>query len=136
MAAVVDTGSKPLKENGRNAVKKAEEKEKAYVKELEVRGKGKFADVEAGRLNTLTNIMVKGRKEMSKLRLFKIRVNKIEFELKFTASRIKEILEEIKELREDCDGDADVLLEIIDLKEELKKTRKAKKDTFQNWKVS
>ena len=41
MAAVVETETKSLKEDGRNAVKKADKKEKEYVKDLEVRGTDK-----------------------------------------------------------------------------------------------
>ena len=64
MAAVVETGLKGKKENDRNAVKKAEKEEKAYIKYLEVRGSDKFTEEEAGHYTALTSIIVKGRKEM------------------------------------------------------------------------
>ena len=61
---------KDKKENGRNAVKKTEKEEKAYIKELEVRGTETFAEDEARNYSSLTDIMVKGKKEMQKQRLF------------------------------------------------------------------
>ena len=135
MAAVVETDLKGKKENGRNAVKKAEKEEKAYIKDLEVRGTAKFAEEEAGRYTALASIMVKGRKEIQKQRLFKCRINKIEFELRFAASRINEIREELKELKEDAESDDDIDSETEELKKELKTTRQSKKDSYQNWQV-
>ena len=72
---------------------------------------------------------------MHKQRLFKCRVNKIEFELRFAASCINEIQQELKELKDDTDIDDDIDEEIEDLKNELKMTRQSKKDSFQNWQV-
>ena len=63
---------------------------------------------------------------MQKQRLFKCRVNKIEFELRFAASRINEIREELKELKEDADSDNNIDLETKQLKQELKLTRQSK----------
>ena len=91
MAAVVDTSVKNKRCNGREAVKKAEKEEKAYLKEMEVCGTDKFSQDEASMYSNLTELMMKGRKEIQKQRLFKCRVNKIKFELKFATSRINEI---------------------------------------------
>ena len=83
-------------------------------------------------MDALSDIMIKGRKEMSKQRLFKCRIDKIEFEMRYHTSRIKEISEELKELREDGNNDQDT---VDELKKEIKKARLAKKDAFQNWQV-
>ena len=72
---------------------------------------------------------------MQKQRLFKCRVNKIEFELRFAASGINEIRQELKELKDDADDEDDIDEEIEDLKNELKKTRQSKKDSYKNWQV-
>ena len=62
MATVVDTSVKNKKCNGREAVKEAEKEEKAYLKEMDVRGTDKFSQDEASRYSNLTEIMIKGRK--------------------------------------------------------------------------
>ena len=62
-------------------------------------------------------------------------MNTIEFELRFVASRINEIRQELKELKDDADSDDDIDEEIEDLKNELKKTRQSKNDSFQIWQV-
>ena len=116
MAAVVETDLKGKKENGRNAVKKAEKEEKAYIKDLEVRGSDKFAEEEAGRYTALTSIIAKGRKEIQKQRLLKFRVDKTEFELRFVAFRICEIREKLKELKKDTDSDNGIDSETKQLK--------------------
>ena len=55
----------------------------------------------------------------------------MEFELKFASDRIKEIREEVKELHEENNEDAEKGL-IAALKEELKKTKSSKKDLFKS----
>ena len=62
--------------------------------------------------------------------MYKCRINSIEFELKFAAARVKEIKEELEEIR--VDRDEDDVLET--LKTELKNTRTSKKKLFQKWK--
>ena len=92
---VVDKVPKVEKVDGRAAVKKEQKKEKLHIKELEKRGMNSYQAEEASRFESLKDIMVKGRKEMSKQRLYKCRINKIEFQLRFAAARIKEIKEEL-----------------------------------------
>ena len=60
---------------------------------------------------------------MAKQRLFKYRIDKIEFQMKYHNSRIKEIQDEVNGLREYGDDDDESLLE---LKRELKESRKKK----------
>ena len=62
--------------------------------------------------------------------MYKCRINTIEFELKFAAARVKEIKEELEEIR--ADGDEDDLLDSLKL--ELKNTRSSKKKLFRKWK--
>lgn len=77
-------------------------------KNLEVWGNSKFMEEEAWYFNNLTNIMGKGRKEISKFRLFNRWIKKTEFDW-FTASYIKEIAitEEIIELRDEYTSNDD-----------------------------
>ena len=53
MAAVVDTSVKHKRCNGKEAVKKAEKEEKAYLKEMEVCGTDKFSQDEASMYSNL-----------------------------------------------------------------------------------
>ena len=55
--------------------------------------------------------------------------------MRYHTSRIKEIRDEIKELREDDDSDDKRLNLIIQLIFELKDLQKIKKDTSTNWSV-
>ena len=137
ITVVTGTKSKTKKEDGRNAVKKkAEAKNKEHMKSLEVKGKSEVDKEEGEMFNKLTDIMVNGREEMKKLRLYKICVNKLEFELRFVTARIKEIREEIKELKDERDSDDDEMIsEVNKLKNELKETRQKKKDIYQHWNV-
>ena len=83
--------------------------------------------------------MVKGRAEMQKQKLFKLSLNKVEFELRYAGERIGEIKEEIKELKElledgDDEENDDSKIEMKDLRIELKETRQRKKELFDTWK--
>mmetsp|Transcript_20672 Transcript_20672/g.19901 ORF Transcript_20672/g.19901 Transcript_20672/m.19901 type:complete len:83 (+) Transcript_20672:191-439(+) len=81
-------------------------------------------------MEDMTHIMVNCRKELQKQCLYKCKINKVEFELNFASDRIKEIREELKELREDDAEDTEEGLLVL-LKDELKKTKSSKKDLFQ-----
>ena len=63
MAAVVDTSVKNKRCNGREAVKKDEKEEKAYLKEMEVCGTDKFSQDEECMFSNLTELLMKGRIE-------------------------------------------------------------------------
>ena len=86
-----------------------------------------------------TDIVVKGRQEVHKQKLFKLSLNSIEFKLRYAGEQIVEIKEEIKELKEfledgDDDENKDTEIEVNKLQIELKNTRQRKKDLFDNWK--
>ena len=142
IGTIVDTGVKVKKENGRGVIREKKAIEKQHVKDYESWGVSR--DVSRGvsrgikenndQLGELGNILMKGRKEMAKQRLFKCRINKIEFQLKYQTSRIKEIQDEIREVREDGDGDIDVNV-LSELKRELKESWKAKKEAYEKWSV-
>ena len=133
MATVVDTTSKAKRADGRAAIKSAEKKEKEHMKELEARGSPASIVAEDERMGKLTSLMISGREEMSKMRLFKCRQTNVEFKLKFIQSRIKEIKDDIKELKDDDDCDVDTETEIKDLKAELKKSKKTRDELFNDW---
>ena len=135
IGTIVEKETKGKKDNSRAAVMKELKEEKFYLKELEKRGTNSYKAEEESRFDALKDIMVKGREEMSKQRLYKCRINKIEFQLRFAAARIKEIKEELQEIKDDSDSDDDKKSKIHDLKQELKMTRESKKDSYQNWKV-
>ena len=99
--------------------------------ELNNHGVNYFQKDENDKVKEITEIMMKGRKEMGKQRLYKCCIDKIEFEMRYYSSRIKEIVDGLKELREDDKKEE----EIKQLKSELKSVRKSKKNAFQNWKV-
>ena len=130
------TESKPKREkkNGRRAVKEEELKKNDYLRELEFRGTSASSRAEQQRMDRLISLMVNGRKELSKTRVYKCRISNIEFQLKFTTSRIKEIKEEIKELKDEADSDNDNDEELKDLKEELRKCKQTKKELYIKWK--
>ena len=130
------TESKPKREkkNGRRAVKEEELKKNDYLRELEFRGTSASSRAEQQRMDRLISLMVNGCKELSKTRVYKCRISNIEFQLKFTTSRIKEIKEEIKELKDEADSDNDNDEELKDLKEELRKCKQTKKELYIKWK--
>ena len=55
--------------------------------------------------------------------------------MRYYSSRIKEIVDELKELREDGDSDDEKENEVKQLKSELRSVRRSKKNAFQNWTV-
>ena len=62
-------------------------------------------------------------------------VNKLESELKMLGLQVKEMREELKELKDDGEYDYDSDLQVEALIDELKETRDSKKDSYSNWKV-
>ena len=106
--------------------------EKSYMAELDNRGMNQSQKDENNKIKEITEIMMKGRKEMAKQRLYKCRIDKIEFEMRNYSSRINEIVDELKELREDGDSDDETKDEVKQLKSELKSVRRSRKDVFQN----
>ena len=106
------------------------------MKALYERDKGKLDKERDDQFDKLSDMMIKGGKEMGKQRLFKCRIDKIEFEMRYQTSRIKEIKDEMEELREDSDDAEEKLETLSQLKKELKVVQKAKKDAYQNWKVA
>ena len=140
MATVIDKDVKAKKEDGRAEVKKEKLKNELLTQSLEARGTPRVIEAEGIRFKTITDIMVKGRQELNKQKLFKLSINKIEFELRYAGERIGEIKEEIKELKEmmedgsdddDIDNTKD---ELKTLRIKLKKTRERKKQLFDEWK--
>ena len=134
MATVVDTLSKSKKENGCSAVKAEETKDKIYLQELESRGTPALIVAENERMGKLTTLMISGKREMTKMRLFKCRQSSVEFKLKFVQSRIKELKDDIKELKDDDDSDVDTAKEVKELKLEIKNTKKTRDELYANWK--
>ena len=125
----MDTGDKVKKENARSAIREKNSIEKQYVKDLDRRGDSRLNKEANGQLGELGSILMKGRKEMAKQRLFKCHIDKIAFQMKYQTSRIKEIQYEIKHLRGDG-NDNDVALS--ELKIELKKSRNKKRKFMRN----
>ena len=134
MATVVDTTPKSKKENGRRAVKSEVTKDKKYLLELESRGTPASIVAENERMSKLTTLMISGKQEMTKMRLFKCRQSSVEFKLKFVQSRIKELKDDIKELKDDDDSDVDTAKEVKKLKLEIKNTKKTRDELYANWK--
>ena len=139
MATVVDKGLKRNPKDGRAAVRKEKKEDKDVTQVLEARGTPKAIEAEGMRFKTITDIMVKGRQELNKQKLFKLSLNKIEFELRYAGERIGEIKEEIKELKEMMedgveDDDESTQSNLKNLRTELKKTRERKKELFHCWK--
>ena len=67
-------------------------------------------------MGEIKSIIISGRQELEKQKLFKYRTNKIEFDMKYYADRVKEINEEISELKEDAEDGKDTGEEISTLK--------------------
>ena len=133
MATVVDTETKPKKENGRKAVKIAEGIDKDAARILDVRGDSISAKKQAEQMLALTGIMIDGRTELKKMQLYKVRIGKLELELKYHASRINELKEEVKELKEDGYlEDDETKIDLKELKGELKRLKELRNSTFQN----
>ena len=121
-----DSTVKVKEEGGRKA-----RRENKLVEKMNERG----VDKQNQNICKLTEMMMKGRKEMQKQRLFKCRIENIEFEIRYYGTRIKEIRDEMKELMEDAGSDSENVESMKELKHELKIARAGKKDAFQNWKV-
>ena len=134
IGTIVSTGKKK-KEDSRNATREVKVEEKKYLKDLDVRGENASDKDRNAQLNDIGEIMKRGRKEMAKQRLYKCRIDKVEFEMRYQTSRIKEIKDELIELRDDSDEDEDNAVAIIELKREMKEVRKDKKDSYKNWKI-
>ena len=140
IGTIVDTGSKIKKENGRAVIRETKSIEKQQDKDCASRAVGR--DVTRGlsrgvkenndQLGELGNILIKGQKEMAKQKLFKCRIDKIEFQLKYYTSRIKEIQDEVNELRMYGDNDDEAMSE---LRKELKESWKENKEAYDKWSV-
>ena len=85
-------------------------------------------------MGELAALMISGKREMTKMRLFKCRQSNVEFKLKFIQSRIKELKDDIKELKDDDDSYVDTEKEVKALKLELKNAKKTRDKLFDNWK--
>lgn len=112
------------------------QRDNKLVEKMNERGIDAVSQNENEKISALTDIIIKGRKEMQKQRLFKCRIDKIEFEMRYYGTRIKEIRDEIKELAEDDDSNDENVESVKELKKELKLARAGRKDAFQNWKVA
>ena len=85
---------------GRRLAKRGKkEDDKKYIDALEYRGLPKAISEDNQQMDDIKNIILAGRKESEKQKLFKCRTNKIEFDMKYCADRVKEIREEIVELK-------------------------------------
>ena len=96
IGTIVDTDVKVKKENSRSEIRGMKLNDKQYVKDLDRRGDSRLNKEANDNLGELGSILIKGRKEMEKQRLFKCRIYKIEFEMRYQTSKIKEIQDEIK----------------------------------------
>jgi len=123
------------KEVSRASARQEQLEEKNNLREFEKRGSSdRTSKDNEGNLVDLTGILVSGRIERQKQRLFRTKIKKIEFELQYSTTRIGEICEELKEFKDDGNED-DHISEIDVLKEELKEARDQKKVLFRSWKV-
>ena len=86
IGAIVDTGVKIKKENGRKVNRDMKNNEKQYIKDLDNCGDNKSNKKENDKWGGLGIILIKGRREISKQRLFKCRIDKIEFEMRYHTS--------------------------------------------------
>ena len=105
----------------RNSRKIAKVTQKVHERELEKRGTSGTSD--GKELTDLVNMFKKGKKEMSKQRLFRVRIGRINDEMKMSTTRVNEIRVEIQDLKDDLenDGDEDNIKEQQrELKNELK----------------
>ena len=118
---------------GRIAKREKKEADKKYTNALEYRGTPKEVSDNNQQMNEIKTIIIDGRKESEKQKLFKCRTNKIEFDMRYCTERVKEIREEISELKEDAEDGEDTSQEIKDLKKELKSLRSKKKDLYERW---
>ena len=132
-SSFIDTVVKPdIKVKAERGAKKEDKiEEKSYMQELDKRGVNK----ETAQLNKLADLMVKGRVEMRKQRLYQCRIDRIEFQMRYYSTRIKEINDELRELRQEAKNGDDNIEYQAELKEELKKVRKSKKEAFSNWSI-
>ena len=136
ISSVVDTETSIAKDMSRNSRKIAEVTQKAHERELEKRGTSSTSDVKE--LTDLVQMFKKGKKEMSKQRLFRVRIGRINDEMKMSTTRVNEIRVEIQDLKDDLenDGDEDDIKEQQrELKNELKLLRYDKKSLYSRWKV-
>ena len=100
---------------------------------MEYQGTPKDLRSKESEMQGIQSIIINGRKEAQKQKLYKLRIDKIEHDMMYAASRIKEVREEISELKEDeIDGD-NTQTEIFDLKTELKNTRTKRKRMHIQW---
>ena len=106
VSTIVDKDEKVKMKDGRAFALKSDASEKAHAK-LEVRGVDRLNQDENDKFKIMIDIMVKGREEISQQRLYKCCWSKIEFKLRYAESRIKEIKEELKGLKDDSDRDSD-----------------------------
>ena len=97
----------------------------------EVNQHKKKADEEA--IEGITSIIVKGRKEQEKQRLYLCRLNSIQFEMKYSGNKISELRIMIKELKEDDEDEAETISSIKKLKIELATWREKKDKLFITW---
>ena len=93
MTAVIDKKLKAEKKDGRAAIKNKNNADNKYTKELEARVTLKTVADESTRLSVIIDMMVKGRQEIQKQRLYKSRLNNIEFAIKYEGNRINGIKE-------------------------------------------
>ena len=128
IASVIDKETNIASDMSRSSVKEKDADDKKYVRDLENRGSSSTQD----EVTNLSNIMIKGRKEMQKQKLFRCRISKVEFRMKFAASRVNEIREEISEMKEESDCE-EKDTRIKSLKIELKKTRNDKQSFYNTW---
>ena len=71
---------------------------RVFLMELDNRGVDASKRDKMNKISGITEIMMKGRKEIRKQQLFKCRIDKIEFQMSYFTTRIKEINDELKEL--------------------------------------
>ena len=79
------------KSGGRIAKRVREEANKKYTNALEYRGMPKEISDNNKQMNEIKSMIIEGCKESEKQKLFKCRANKIEFDMRHCANRLKEI---------------------------------------------
>uniref|UniRef100_A0A7S2RP34 Uncharacterized protein n=1 Tax=Eucampia antarctica TaxID=49252 RepID=A0A7S2RP34_9STRA len=107
---------------------KVESNEK--VKELEFRGTPEGIKMRDNEMEGIQYLILKGREEIQKQKLFKCKNDNLQFEMKYAANRVNEIWEEIVELKEDGYESGP---ELNELKNELKATRLKRKTLYEKW---
>ena len=112
-----DTKISPA-DSRRGSTQLCSEAKKEVVSMLEKRG------LRNNPVSDITKIMSNGRLERQKQKLYEVKIDSIEYDIRFQTNRILELQSEVKELKEDLRDDPEDLTNrelLIKTKEALKK---------------